>query len=226
MIVDEFAKIEGDAEGIEETCEVMREPLAGYILGRFSEYDNDRQSSGVEALITESLRAYNLEYSPGDIARIAEEGSSPIFVGLTAAKCRALAAFIKDILLGADIPYSITPTSNPELPKEIKEKVEEYFKSQRAENEEDIKEINEHRRDLELSLSEEIDMIAKHSFGFLEREIEDNLRKGSFYTALSEFIDDFSWALIVIFKGPIVTKSNKLTWSDGEAVVTPEYIFF
>lgn len=213
-------------EEVVEEAPVYEEPLSGYILRRFTDYDSDRQTSGVEDMTLDSLRAVNMEYSPEDISKIVEEGSSPIYIGLTSAKSRALAAFMKDILLGADKPYSISPTSVPELPDLIKEKVEEYFKNQDIQTAEDIKEVNEHRRDLELSLAEEINLIAKHAFSFLENKIEDNLRKGGFYNALSEFIDDFAWSPTAILKGPIVTKKDKLTWSNGEAVVKPEYIFF
>jgi len=208
------------------SIEEFTSPLAGYITRRFREYDSDRQTSGIEDLILDSLKAVNMEYSQEDLNKIKAEGSSPIYIGLTAAKARALAAMIKDILLGADKPYSISPTASPELPKLIKDKVEQYFESQIIETAEDIKEANEHRRDLELSLAEEITLIAKHSFTFLENQIEDNLRKGNFYNALSEFIDDFAWSPTAILKGPIVTKKDKLTWSNGEPVVKSEYIFF
>lgn len=210
---------------IDDAVEII-DPLAGYISRRFREYDNDRQVSGMEDLILDSLKAVNMEYSSEDLDKIKSEGSSPIYIGLTAAKARALAAMMKDILLGADKPYSISPTPSPDLPQLIKDKVERYFESQVIETAEDIKESNEHRRDLELSLAEEITLIAKHSFTFLESQIEDNLRKGDFYNALSEFIDDFAWSPTAILKGPIVTKKDKLTWSNGEAVVKPEYVFF
>jgi len=227
-----------------EVVEVMEEAspsidensLAGYILRKYSDYDSNRQSSGIEGEIEDSLRSFNMEYSDKDLSRIAAEGSSPIYVGITSAKCRALAALMKDILVGVEKPYSIEPTSSPELPQEVTQKIAEYYAKlgdvqEPKEGEESqalasIKEINEKQRDAEKSMLEEVRLMAVHAFSKIERQIDDNLQEGSFYKALSAVIADFSWSPTAILKGPIVTKRGRLSWSNGQPVVSEEFIFF
>jgi hypothetical protein len=215
----------GEAPTVEPEL-IQEDALAGYILRKYRDYDNNRQSSGVEDDIEDSLAAFNMEYSEEDASRIVASGEPNIFIGLTSAKARALSSFIKDILLSSEKPYSIEPTSIPELPKDLQEKIESHFKTIEPRDGKDIKAINQSRRDLENSLVEEIKSIAKHSFSKISRDIEDNLQAGSFYPALSDFIEDLSWAPTAIMKGPIVTKKNRLTWSNGKPIVKEEFIFF
>lgn len=220
--------VEEPKEEIHKGPPVPEDAVAAYILKRYRQFDDDKNTSGAEQEIINSLAAFNLEYSEEDLQKIAAEGSSPIYIGLTATKARALSAFIKDILLSSTKPYDIQPTKVPSIPKKVEDQVVKYFEKQMeaVATGEDLKKTNEAKRDMELSLIEEINAIAKHEFTKIEAEIEDNLQEGSFYSALSDFIDDFAIYPTAILKGPIVTKKNKLTWMDGAPVLKEEFVFF
>lgn len=217
--------------------------LSSHIHKVFTAHRDARSESGVEEEMLSSLRAYNGEYSSKDLTRIAQEGGSRIFMNLTATKCRALQSWLKDILLSGEDPFSISPTTVPELPQEvvdsIKKLVEEKFTPkeapqapqgpqapQQAQPVVSLKEMREQEREMLDTIKEEIKKEAEYSFSYIKDLITDNFEEGNFYQALSDFIDDFSIFPTAILKGPIVSKKKKLKWEDGEPVISEDYCFY
>lgn len=93
------------------------------------------------------------------------------------------------------------------------------------EAERNLRDINQMRRDIAAALYEEIKKEGLFQIKQIERLIKDQLVEGGWEQALSDFIDDFVVYPIAIMKGPVITKNKKLTWVDGEAVVSEEYVF-
>ena len=99
--------------------------LAGYILQQFQVNRDAKRNSGIEKEIFDSLRAYNGEYSAEDLQLIRQTGGSDIFINLTGVKARAAASWIRDIELPAkEAAWLVEPTPMPDLPQEIKDKIE------------------------------------------------------------------------------------------------------
>lgn len=219
------------------TDKASYDSLYSYILERYRENRDTKESSGVNRLLLESLRSYNGEYDTEDLQAIREiEGGSEIFMNLTSTKVRAAISWIKDILLGTTDAFSIRTTPVPTLPEEIysaiKDKISEEFDSKVTEAQgaqqiaQTLKDINELKRDLEEAIQEELQKEASFSFKLLEKAIKDTLKEGHFDDALSHFIDNFCIFPTAILKGPIVCKRKKLKWEGGEAVVDSDgYIF-
>jgi len=104
--------------------------LASFISSEYQRCKDSRQASGIEEEMFNSLRAFNGEYNPADLSTIQATGGSSIFMHITATKCRAAAAWIKDILLGKELAYAIEPTPKPSLPEDIIKLIEDGIKRQ------------------------------------------------------------------------------------------------
>ena len=113
--------IDSQVEGSEnEPAEPEYLGLAAHIMQVFEDNRRARRTSGMEAEIFQSLRDYNGEYGTKEMAQIAEEGGSQIFMNLTATKARAAQSWIRDILLNAsEDAFSIEPTPIPSLPSAL-----------------------------------------------------------------------------------------------------------
>lgn len=223
--------------------------LYSHILKAYQENKDAKESAQVNSILIRSLRQYNGEYDPEDLADIIDEGGSDIYMNLTSTKVRAAIAWIKDILLAEkEDSVAIEPTPIPDLPEDykkgIKEKVEAEFEAllnpppppqdpnadpqaqqqQAPDVQETIKEMQERKRDLYDAITEELNKEAKFAFKILEEEIKDSLKEGKWDKALSEFIDDFCIFPTAILKGPIICKKKKLSWENGQPVVAEKIV--
>src|SRR5690554_1701014 len=106
--LDRDEQIREMEEGVEELAyeETYHSALAGYIVSQFRFFRDARRNSGVENEIIDSQRAYNGEYSAYEKARINPLGAD-IYMHITTTKCRAVASWIKDILLSTKKSWSI-----------------------------------------------------------------------------------------------------------------------
>lgn len=217
--------------------DIFHGQLASHIKEIYRENKEAKENSGIEEDLMRSLRAYNGEYDPEDLARIGSEGGSAIYMNLTATKCRAASSWIKDILLGKEVPFSIEPTTLPELPLDIVEKIDTAIKQQYQEVVEQngqqdikqaqktIKELNQRARDIKEAIYEEITSEAKWQMKKHELHIIDQMEEGEWTKALDQFIEDFTVFEVAIMKGPVITKKKKLSWEGGEVKVDEDYIF-
>ena len=217
--------------------------LAGHIISVFTLNKDAKQDSGVEDEIFDSLRDYNGQYNPSDLAAIAHEGGSAIYMNLTATKSRAAMSWIRDILQSAnEDAFSIKPTPIPDLPEDLDKQLEEAFASEFNSKEQAVREqnngtmpvkeaqdtimtINRDKRDIREAVLEQINLEALFQMQVMERKIKDDLKEGGWDQALSDFIEDFCIFPAAFMKGPIVTKKDKLRWSEGIPVVTSDYCF-
>ncbi len=219
---------------------LFKSSLAGHILEEFGVNKDAKEASGIKEEIFESLRAFNGEYSPKDLALIEAEGGSKIFMNITATKARAAKSWIADVLKPAKgKAWTVMPTPNPDLPDQMIKSIEEAIKKefeaaadqvqsqeQPAEAaQETIKDINQKKRDIKIAMNEEIQKEAQFQMDVMERQIEDQFAEGKFSDSLTTFIDDFVVYPTAFMKGPIVEKSRKMRWENGQAVVEEAIIF-
>lgn len=114
--------------------ETYHSPLAGYIVSQFRFFRDARRNSGVEDEIIDCQRAYNGEYSAQEKARINPLGAD-IYMQITTTKCRAVASWIKDVLLSTKKSWAVEPTPKPTLPEDILAQIEEAFAKELEETE-------------------------------------------------------------------------------------------
>ena len=215
--------------------------LASHIEQAFQDNVDNRQTSGIEEKMLQSLRAYNGKYDPEDLAQIKRTGGSEIYMNLTPTKCRAAMSWIRDIMLPAkENAWSLEPTPVPDVPMEVKEilkkQVEQFLQNPQepkpgeppqqggpGEAATKIKDANRLAQDLEDAYLDEVYRLAKKEVKKFESVIADQLAEGDWDIALSEFVEDFCVFPIAIMKGPIITKKKVLAWQNGQPVIDYKY---
>ena len=243
LVKEHLDGLDSVTEGMSK--EMMVNSLRLHILKSFQDNKEARETSGVNKLLLDSLRDYNGQYSPSDLAKIRSQGGSEIFMNLTSTKVRAAISWIKDILLGGkEDAFSIETTPEVELPDDVvakiskvvtkdfermveegKQKPQQEGQPQQAPDAaETLKEINERKRDLYSAILNEINKEADFAFNLIEKKIKDGMKEGQWDYALSEVIDDFCIFPTAFLKGPIVTVQKRLRWENGEAVPSKDYV--
>lgn len=182
-------------------------------------YDAKRD---VDAENMKSLRQRKGEYEPELRAQIEKEKSNPIYIMLTDIKCRALAAWLKDIFADAqEYPFGVDPTPVPETDPAVKQRMRVEFLDMMQNQEVNPEMAPQMLEDAEQALKTEMGKALKDSAMKMETKIQDQLEEGNFRKAIIEFIEDFVTYKAAFLKGPITRKKKKLTWGpEGQPVVS------
>lgn len=223
---------------LEDNKELAMASLYSHIIHAWQENKDHKEQNGINRVLIESLRQYNGEYDPQDLAAITQEGGSRIFMNITGPKVREASAWIKDILLNEQTDlFMVTTSAIPELPAEteqgIRDKITQEFNEAAAPRDgatpKDtavlLKETNEKKRDLQDAIADELKKEAEYEFRRLHLAIKDSLVEGGWEDALDEVIDDFCIFPVAVLKGPVVSKEPTLTWENGVAVSRDTYKF-
>lgn len=169
-----------------------------------------------------NLRARSGIYEAAKLEEIRRTGGSEIYMMLTATKCRAAGALLRDLLMGtgSDKPWTINATAVPDLPpdvmmqakQEATEAVMQLYMQGPPPAPQQVQDIaTQIKERFENAMREE----AKAAVERMENKMEDQLQEGGFVNALSEFIDDLAVYPSAILKGPVIRKKHKLTYVGG-----------
>lgn len=182
-----------------------------------------------------NMRARQGIYEADKLEEIRRTSGSEIYMMLTATKCRAASALVRDLLTGSgsDKPWSIAPTSVPELPPEIMEQakaeateaVMPLYMQGPPPSPSQVQEIAiQIKERYENAMREE----ARAAVERMEDKMEDQLQEGKFLHALSQFIDDLAVYPSAILKGPVIRKKHTLKYVGGSGPssvkVTEEFV--
>lgn len=179
----------------------------------------------IEEDLLKALRQRKGEYDPDKLYKIQQQGGSEIYIKLTDVKCRAAEAWLKDILLPpGERPWSADPTPVPDLPMDLQKRIalavqksyQEAMMLQQATGQQvdiDPNELFEAMRD---EISQEVDEQAKEDSDRIEREIDDDLTEGGWYTALKDVIYDIVTFKTGFIEGPVIRKKKVLEWAEIE----------
>ena len=226
----------------DSSTEVQYSSLYSFVQSGFQEALNARRTSGIDDKLEQSLRAYNGEYDPEDLEKIKHTGGSQIYMNLTPTKCRAAMSWIRDILMAAkEKAWGLAATAVPTLPEDTVSAIEEHFNKLLEESKSTMNNgstaptpmnaantlatLNQLKRDVQEAVADEIYKVAEVEVKKFEKIVEDQLQEGNWEEALSQFISDFCIFPAAIMKGPVITKKKKITYENGIAVPSDEYIF-
>lgn len=199
--------------------------LAAYVRQAFEAAKESKDDA--EDRMLKSIRQRRGEYEPSKLMDIRKMGGSEIYMMLTSNKCRAAAAWLRDTLLGQkdEKPWTVEPTSMPELPQEQVDVIKQEVMTEALEMEQlmgvpitpqRVKQIALRIRDEHMArLQDE----ARATMDRMEMKMEDQLQEGGFLTSLSAFIDDLTTFPAAILKGPVIRRQKRLKWNNGELVV-------
>lgn len=178
-------------------------------------------SLSIEERLLRSLRQRKGYYDPDKLAEIRKFGGSEVFMMMTNQECRAIEAWIRDVLLPpGDKPWGLSHTPIPELPEAEEVQIEQQVIDEVAQfaamtgAPPSTYEIAERLSMLQDDVTEKKVKNAKRVADRFELKIDDDLVEGGFYGALSEFIKDITTFLTAFIKGPVIRQKKKLVWTE------------
>ena len=217
--------------------------LAAYVTEQWQSAKRTKELIEYELIANQRQR--NGTYEKDKLTQIRKQGGTEVFLMLTAAKCRAAEAWIKDIVMnGQDEPFNIKPSKIPELSDEEEARLQqEVYLDARRELEqmalmdgiithEEIAAIEQQlmgrMERLNQAVIDEITMEAEKSADKMQVKIIDQFQEGGFSEQLEQVIYDIVTFKAGFMKGPMVRKRSKLEWKQGlngfQPVETDEFV--
>ena len=208
----------------EESLEVGN--LEGYIRRQLETFQRhrDNQGSGWTERLLRALRVFNGEYDAQKLGEIKKFGGSDAYARIVAMKCRGASSLLRDVYLSPDRPWGLDASDDPEIPDEIMGSIQQLVQVElqtmaAAGQPADIDAI----RDRTTQLTENARQAAKKNAEFradiAEDKLDEILKEGGFYKALSEFITDLPLFPFAVMKGPVVRILPTVTWEKGAASI-------
>lgn len=225
-----LAVVEAEETRKRENEDVQAGPIATGVAAHIRTcFEQARQAKRnvVDQRLYASIRARRGEYDPQKLSLIRQQGGSEVWAGLTSAKCRAAAGWIRDVMMGtgSERPWVLAPTPVPDLPTTVNDMIVEQamepIKEQLAQGivptQTQVTQMMSMLRDQAMSAVRDE---AQKRADRMADKMEDQLLEGGFLEALDAFIDDLVTYPTAIMKGPVIRVTPQLTWgADGTPVV-------
>lgn len=199
--------------------------LGGYIRTLFEQFKRHRTSAnGWDNRLIEALRVFNGQYDPTKLAEIRQFGGSEVYARMIAMKCRGASSLLRDVYLGAELPWALKPPADPDVPPEIMQAigqlVEVEVQTMAASGEQvDITKIRDRTEQLFYAARNASKKKAAKQAMAAQDKIQELLQKGGFYNALAAFLSDLPLFPFACIKGPIVKIEPTVIWQEGQATV-------
>lgn len=202
--------------------DVVMSQLASHIRSRMQEMRNFRNTEGIGERLLDALRTYKGKYSAAKLQEIQRFGGSSVYARMTATKCRGATALLRDVYLGAERPWDIEPTPDPKVPDNIDKSINdlvniEVSTLQQAGQQIDQQMIADRVKMLREAAEKASKKQAKDEAVRASDRLDDYLIEGGFYEAFGEFLIDLPIFPFAAIKGPVVRKTQQLTWVNGAA---------
>ncbi len=190
--------------------------IASYIKSCFDEAQTTKEDLSERLLRCERQRRG--EYDPEIRMMIEESGGADIYMMLTDVKCRAAESWIKDVMLSADRTWTLTPTSEPSVPDELREGIVhtvtmEAMQAQSQGMEIDPQIIGVRLNEVYDEVQRKLTEYTKTATSKMVRKMDDILEEAGWSASISDLIYDFTTYPFVILKGPVVRRRRQLKWS-------------
>lgn len=188
--------------------------------------------SDIRPKLIDALERRKGEYPSDKLAAIRQLGGVETFVRQTALKCSSAQAWIRDVFLPpGQKPWQFRPTPVPDLPGEVRAKVEAdaIAWAQQAGMQTGImpspKEVFDMSASLYDRMAQQQTEEARLRARKMEDRVEDVLVEGNFRPAITDFIYHLTTFDLAVLKGPVLRMRKRNKWGpNGEAIVTTEPI--
>lgn len=181
----------------------------------------------VEHRLLDCLRRRKGEYDPAKLAAIRKEGGAEVYMMLTATKCRAAGAWIRDILIPAnENPWGLSPTPVAEVPDAYLRPLAAQIQQQAAQLQQQGQQVDmpalvdQAREQIRQAVQEKAEQAAERH----EAVIADQLAEGGWDEAFEAFIDDFVTYPAAFIRAPILRRVPTLQWLEGWQPVKGETV--
>ena len=181
----------------------------------------------VERDMLDAVRSRRGEYPPEKLQLIRKQGGSEIYMLLFATKARQLKALLSDVLIasGADKPWTMQPTPQPEIPPHevdaaMQALQEEVVQAELMGLPLSVQDIRQKMVDAKTKLENMVMQTAREYAARAETTIEDKMVEGGWLESLDAVLDDLCVFKSAFLKGPVLEKCPQLVWMpspDGAA---------
>jgi len=206
--------------------EQQKAPLIGLAANLNTKWQaaQTAKTMNIERRLLQSHRQRKGEYDPDKLAYINKFGGSDVYMMLTNVKCRAAESWARDILIPpGEKPWGIDSTPVPNIPEAEEVKIVEQVTLEASSLMTDqgleavtpaqiSDRLTEMRESVQKEKIEKAKKVAKSN----EKHIEDDLREGKYYEALSFFISDLCTFPAAFLKGPVIRRHKTLVWTDDQ----------
>jgi hypothetical protein len=223
--LDEQERIQREAEesAAEQAESAVEDALVSHIRNQISEMRNFRNSTGISERLIEALRTYKGQYNPTTLSQIREFGGSEVYARVTATKCRAATALLRDVYLGAERAWDIDPTPHPSTPADVDAEIQQLVNVEVATimasgGEVDEQMIADRVEGLRKAAERAAKKVAVEEAERAEERLDDILTEGDFYSAFAEFLIDLPIFPYAVIKGPVVRRKEQTRWVDGQPI--------
>lgn len=214
---------EAEASAAEMEEREYENQLASYIRNRMTEMRNFRNAEGISERLLSALRTYKGEYDQGTLKDIRQFGGSEVYARVTATKCRAATALLRDVYLGAERPWDIDPTPHPEVPLDVDSQIQQLVNievSTMLQNgvQVDPQMVTDRVEMLRKAARRAAKKVAVDEANLASERLDDILTEGGFYEAFAEFLIDLPIFPYAVIKGPVVRRKEQTKWVNGQPV--------
>ena len=224
--LDQQARLDEErrmAEAGDVEQEAYEDALGSYIRNRLSEMRNFRNGSGISERLLHALRTYKGEYSAQMKQDIEAFGGSNVYARVTATKCRAATALLRDVYLGAELPWDVEPTPHPATPANIDQEIQQLVNTEVATMfangvQVDPQMIEDRVSGLRKAAERAAKKVAVDEAEKAQERLDDILTEGGFYQAFAEFLIDLPIFPYAVIKGPVIRKKEQTKWVNGQPI--------
>jgi len=219
--------------------------LHGYIRQQWDMMVRHRNTvNGWSDRLLASLRAFNGQYDPTKLSEIRKFGGSEVYARLVAAKCRGASSLLRDVYLGADRPWGLTPPHDPPISTGIIQSIEQLVQAEVQSQMAgapgvpptqgpdgaiipgappmpgkmpDVETVQQRVFQLMEAARDAAKAHAHEQITVSEDKIDEILTQGNFYTALAEFLTTLPIFPFACIKGPTVRMVMDVKWEGRKA---------
>lgn len=223
------AEIDADAEAQRQQLlaaqkqRMYEQTIAGQIRRDWEQAKRAKQEP--ERKMLDSLRRRKGEYSADKLAEIRGTGGSEIYMQITATKCRAAAAWIRDVLMPThEKPWGLDPTPVSEVPPAVQQAIMQELQIAAQQAQQQAAQQGQPGQPVDMrnllddaveDMKTRANQAAKAAADVMEETIEDQLQEGGWIDALEQYIDDFVTFQAAVLKAPVLRRKSVLAWADG-----------
>ncbi|HET6496059.1 MAG TPA: hypothetical protein VFH61_11935, partial [Thermoleophilia bacterium] len=165
-------------------------------------------------------------YEAAKLSAIQAKGGSQLFFNITETKCEAFEAWLEDVFAPiGDRAWDAVPTPIPSLPAGSADRVVAATVAQfESQPEVTPQEVQAFAIDLYDETLRQMFQDAKDRAERMVRKMHDQTVEGGWDDAFAQFVNDLATYPSAILKGPILTRTKRLAWQDGEVVVQEDVV--
>jgi hypothetical protein len=200
--------------------------IASFIRREFDVMKRHRNNSaaGWSNRLLNALRVFNGEYDANKLSEIRRFGGSEVYARVVAMKCRGASSLLRDVYLAPDRPWGLDPADDPKIPTDIMKSITDLIEAELGTMTQmgakpDIDQIRSRTQQLVESARQAAKKKYAGQARIAEDKLDEILKQGGFYKALTEFITDLPLFPFACIKGPVVRIIPTVTWENGAAVI-------